>query len=436
MSIARLRQYYLVARFLVQLYSDSACYGYRSFIYDPNTFHLHLHFSQNLSGHTFWDKGKKMEYTVSADTNTTLGRMGRFDSTLWLHVGAVVLDNYLAIAGSILLVMLIRWNYSVLICGGGWHGEGRPAQKRRISKDMLPPYPNGWYKILDQDMLPKKKVMSVRLCGKKLVAFRTEEGKVGVLDAYCPHLGADLGVHGHVEDGCIVCPFHAWKFNPDGACDSIQYSDCVPKDSTIQSYEALEANGVIYIWYDAELRDPQWMPPIYDEIAKGDWYLGAWSGHEILTHIAELPENGPDSAHLNVLHKEFIYQSSLHPEKKGEPFVKHVWSAEWEVDKEQPHTSKIHVEMDIGIGKWIPGFANVPVSARQVGPALVFLELNTYFGKILMAQNVWLSFSNEKRTKLSKIKRVSLMGALLGSEVFFDGWSYLLVNKKRAWIYG
>ena len=33
-------------------------------------------------------------------------------------------------------------------------------------------------------------------------------GLVAVIDAFCPHLGAHIGVGGHVEEDDIVCPFH------------------------------------------------------------------------------------------------------------------------------------------------------------------------------------------------------------------------------------
>ena len=37
------------------------------------------------------------------------------------------------------------------------------------------------------------------------------------MDAFCPHLGAHLG-HGGTVDGCeIVCPFHGWQFDAEGA---------------------------------------------------------------------------------------------------------------------------------------------------------------------------------------------------------------------------
>ena len=35
--------------------------------------------------------------------------------------------------------------------------------------------------------------------GEEMVLFRTESGEVNVLDAYCQHLGANMGVGGTVE---------------------------------------------------------------------------------------------------------------------------------------------------------------------------------------------------------------------------------------------
>jgi cholesterol 7-dehydrogenase len=51
-------------------------------------------------------------------------------------------------------------------------------------------------------------VKRVTCLGQHLVLFRTEKDEAKVLDAYCPHMGADLGVGGKVVGDCIECPFH------------------------------------------------------------------------------------------------------------------------------------------------------------------------------------------------------------------------------------
>lgn len=56
----------------------------------------------------------------------------------------------------------------------------------------------------------------------ELAVFRDTHGHVHALDAFCPHLGANLAVGGKVRGSCLECPFHAWKWNgEDGKCVDI-----------------------------------------------------------------------------------------------------------------------------------------------------------------------------------------------------------------------
>lgn len=62
--------------------------------------------------------------------------------------------------------------------------------------------------------------------GEQLAAFRTQDGQAHVVDAYCPHLGANLAAGGRVVGDCIECPFHGWQFRgEDGKCTSIPYAE-------------------------------------------------------------------------------------------------------------------------------------------------------------------------------------------------------------------
>lgn len=67
--------------------------------------------------------------------------------------------------------------------------------------------------------------------GQNLVVFRTENNEAHVFDAYCPHLGANLGIGGKVKGDCIECPFHEWMFRAsDGECVSIPYTTSSSKN--------------------------------------------------------------------------------------------------------------------------------------------------------------------------------------------------------------
>lgn len=98
--------------------------------------------------------------------------------------------------------------------------------------DSLPSFPNGWIPILESREIGVNEVKSVVCLGVELAVVRGATGQVSVLDAFCPHLGANLAVGGTVhqqkdngcQQDCIRCPFHGWSFRlTDGKCTNIPY---------------------------------------------------------------------------------------------------------------------------------------------------------------------------------------------------------------------
>ena len=57
--------------------------------------------------------------------------------------------------------------------------------------------------------------LRVNIMGEELVAMRNAKGQVGLVDARCPHRGANL-YFGRNEDCAIRCVFHGWKFDMEG----------------------------------------------------------------------------------------------------------------------------------------------------------------------------------------------------------------------------
>lgn len=45
----------------------------------------------------------------------------------------------------------------------------------------------------------------------RLVAVFHVDGQYWAIDDVCPHQGASLA-SGHVENGSVLCPWHAWRF--------------------------------------------------------------------------------------------------------------------------------------------------------------------------------------------------------------------------------
>ena len=53
--------------------------------------------------------------------------------------------------------------------------------------------------------------------GDKLIAVFRQDDRYFAIDDTCPHMGASLS-DGHVENGIVTCPWHAWRFRlADGA---------------------------------------------------------------------------------------------------------------------------------------------------------------------------------------------------------------------------
>ncbi|MDA0239415.1 MAG: Rieske 2Fe-2S domain-containing protein, partial [Proteobacteria bacterium] len=57
----------------------------------------------------------------------------------------------------------------------------------------------------------------VRILGEDLIAFRSTDGVVGLVDAYCPHRRAPM-FYGRNEECGLRCVYHGWKFDVDGNC--------------------------------------------------------------------------------------------------------------------------------------------------------------------------------------------------------------------------
>jgi cholesterol 7-desaturase len=163
--------------------------------------------------------------------------------------------------------------------------RGGVGARSRKAGALPPPYPNGWFKILESRDLTVGQVKSVQFLGQHLVAFRGQSGNVSVLDAYCPHMGANLGAGGRVVGDSIACPFHGWEFNgSDGVCTAIPYSSkAVPKNARTRAWHVSEANKQIYLWFDAEDREPTWQ--VQKTEIDGSYRYHGSTSHEIKAHI-------------------------------------------------------------------------------------------------------------------------------------------------------
>jgi nitrite reductase/ring-hydroxylating ferredoxin subunit len=67
-----------------------------------------------------------------------------------------------------------------------------------------------WTSLCELSELVENRGKYVEIGGFALAVFLSN-GKVFVMDNYCPHAGGNLA-GGRVENGCAVCPLHQWAF--------------------------------------------------------------------------------------------------------------------------------------------------------------------------------------------------------------------------------
>ena len=104
-------------------------------------------------------------------------------------------------------------------------------------------FPRGWFVVAWSKELEPGGVKPLSYFGTKLVLFRTEDGEAKILDAFCPHLGAHLGIGGEVVGDSIKCPFHAWEFDGAGTCTRIPYlreGAKIPPKATMRAWPVTE----------------------------------------------------------------------------------------------------------------------------------------------------------------------------------------------------
>ncbi|KAG5346866.1 DAF36 desaturase, partial [Acromyrmex charruanus] len=184
------------------------------------------------------------------------------------------------------------------------------SNKHRKVGKLPPVYPNGWFALLESSQIKNGQVKHVSALGENFAVFRTERGVINILDAYCPHLGANMAEGGRVKGDCLECPFHSWTFRgEDGYCENIPYTEKVPHVARVKVWKSCEVNHIIFVWYHSESAEPNWQPQPHTCISNGSWRYQGRNEYLINCHIQDIAENGADPAHLTSVHGPVMFLS-------------------------------------------------------------------------------------------------------------------------------
>ncbi len=178
----------------------------------------------------------------------------------------------------------------------------RASQAERNGIPLLSPFPEGWYFIASRKTIEKEKLFQKTWLGEQIVVWCDGEGRICVAEAICPHLGSELGpaAGGRVRNGCLVCPFHGFEYDVTGQCVATPNAP-PPSAAKLKVYETREILGMVFAWWGAGGRDPQWHLP--DEPPTGvAWSELRFHTFRFLGHPQETTENSVDLQHLGHVH--------------------------------------------------------------------------------------------------------------------------------------
>ena len=308
------------------------------------------------------------------------------------------------------------------------------TQGRRMMGKTLPAFPNGWVMVSRSQELPKGAVKYVTQSGLHVALFRGEDGVAYAVDAYCPHIGANLGIGGKVvHQTCIQCPFHGWEFDgktgklvngrekkplttskyvysPKVGDTQSPYTErlthSADEQTAVGTWKLKEMYGYIFIWVHALKQDPEYEPFDITEFTQRLRFRGT-SINVINSHVQDIVENGGDVKHFLYVHSALLPFTD---------FIGATWRAKWRPgddpnlrkelehdipwvqayktkifdrflnDKNKKYIGCLSLDNYVTLGGSKPIFF-FNASVFQVGPGLVYLFLVSPFYEAVFFQH-------------------------------------------------
>lgn len=187
-----------------------------------------------------------------------------------------------------------------------WRMADLPNRPSADERNLQTEFPMGWYAVCYSDELAVGQVKPVRYFAQDLAVWRGEDGVARVIDAFCAHYGANMGVGGKVHGNMLECPFHAWRWQGDGSCGEIPYSKIIPprakRPDCVPSWPTAEMNGFVMVWYHSQRAAPLWDPVRFDEVGQEGWTPFRKYEWHTFTALENMADNAVDVSHFKYVH--------------------------------------------------------------------------------------------------------------------------------------
>jgi cholesterol 7-dehydrogenase len=256
-------------------------------------------------------------------------------------------------------------------------------------------YPNGWLPVMESSKVRPGEIVRAIIMGRDAIIMRSFEGRVSVLDAYCPHMGVHIGVGGKIvrvdDESCVQCPFHGWTFRAtDGMCVRVPYAETgskcsggIPRQARLGTWICDEVNNFIFVWHHIDSQPPAWRIEQLPELNDDGWLLIGRSCHTTNLDLRDMLENGADMNHFEGIHNDLFVFGSEYLKVQNfswfQKYARHHWAPNWEPiisdDGKTTHTA------ELTLCSWISLFKlrlfDISLRAKQIGPAHVILKFQS-----------------------------------------------------------
>jgi phthalate 4,5-dioxygenase len=155
--------------------------------------------------------------------------------------------------------------------------------------------------LIEEVVEPDGNPVRARLFGEDLVVFRDTDGRIGVMDEFCPHRRASL-VFGRNEEGGLRCLYHGWKMDVEGnvlEMVSEPAASCMAQKVKHTAYPTQEWGSFVWTYMGPKETQPEFVPPAWAPTADTRVTVA-----KVLLpcNWAQILEGAIDSAHSSSLH--------------------------------------------------------------------------------------------------------------------------------------
>jgi len=186
-----------------------------------------------------------------------------------------------------------------------------------------------WYlAALSHDLRPAR-LLAKTLLGEPVVLGRTAAGEAFALRDLCPHRGVPLSGGRLLQTPAgpqLECPFHGWRFRPDGVCAEIpsllEGASLQPAAIRCGAYPLHEAHGLIWLHVAADRKPPR--PPLTPPPDLGALAVGG-RPKAVVRRVFELPLDHAvtgllDPAHGPYVHSQWWWRTPARQKPKQKRF--------------------------------------------------------------------------------------------------------------------